>query len=262
LLAQCIDAAGCHKAGALLYRLNYWRKYNEDGWVARTNADWKREAHLTEKELRTAKNKLVRKGLILTRTGKLNGRVVFEMLPVPTGAMIPCPPGHPNHAPVGGVYIIQENMKDIIGGRPKQDATPEPGKISGKGKKAGEVLHAVGTKPKQEPSDNLWLTWRAAWLDTYGPPAVAWSGMEIGKARHLVNKVGDVLAASVVDAAVRHWPEMALHLKETTTAYKLPSYPDLGLVLKFAQSAVEFTRRTPKEEAPASNTGMQKLSDL
>lgn len=66
---------GSYNTAILFSQILYWsdRTSNADGWFYKSYKDWERELFLSEKEARTAAEKLVEMGLIETAVHKING---------------------------------------------------------------------------------------------------------------------------------------------------------------------------------------------
>jgi len=81
LIGTCIRIAGSVTAGVLLFRINGWSRggkggFKRDGqlWVTRSNPQWCHETGLTPKQLRTAFEQLVDKGIITRKHYPLEHR--------------------------------------------------------------------------------------------------------------------------------------------------------------------------------------------
>ncbi len=78
------DIAGCHHAAILLERVQYWtprtRVRRSDGaWIAKSRADLMRETGLTEKQVRTALEKLRNRDLIETSRHDFGGETILHL---------------------------------------------------------------------------------------------------------------------------------------------------------------------------------------
>lgn len=78
------DIAGCHHAAIILERIQYWtprtRVKRKDGaWIAKSRADLMRETGLTEKQVRTALERLKTRDLIETSRHDFGGETILHL---------------------------------------------------------------------------------------------------------------------------------------------------------------------------------------
>jgi hypothetical protein len=89
IIAMCIELAGTLPAGILAYRLLHWTKGGNAGierdgykWASLPNATWCADTGLTPKQLRSAFERLIAKGLIVRKHYPLEHRSLIRIVPL------------------------------------------------------------------------------------------------------------------------------------------------------------------------------------
>lgn len=117
LLARCNAAAGSVPAGNLLYRIWFWsdggkKGFERDGklWVTRSNPQWMFETGLTPKQLRTAFEQLIAKGIIERKHYPLENRSFIRIIIFNSPAANICTPPT---CPTGHLGSAQEALIEV-----------------------------------------------------------------------------------------------------------------------------------------------------
>ncbi len=135
-----------------------------------------------------------------------------------------------------------------------------------------ETLALAAAKKKEPIPADVKLTaskvydlWVEFHTDVYpGIYVEPWTQKVTGQISLMLEKVPQSECRPALEYAIRHWDAFALYAEETTSAFDLPSMPDILIVTRFAGAMINFWRSSLKSatEGDDSHSSGILLSDV
>lgn len=257
-LGECIRAAGSPAAGVVLYRLNNWTRYADDGWVVKPRGEWSEDTGLSPDQLTRAFRRLREAGLVEHRKVWRGTLLLGGWRPTEV-AESPLPKWQNRQVGGGGIAtsaLYRRIIVTNVGAQLPKEGLVEEG-FGFDGKAAPPRKKGSGKGPAL--SDGV-RAWRVAWNARYRGEAV--SGIaESGKWQRMWRAWLNELAAhdgadplQLIATTVGQWDAFTEEVARRH-ADRRPARPSFWYLREHTAVAVDMLRR---ESVPADDSKFKK----
>jgi len=259
-----IEAAGDVISGLLLSQLSYLQKNLGPGYQI-TKGDLSDQTGLTGKQLRRCLPVLSSRGLIeyksLSGRGNVTGlHVVVTCSNDPT--IKRCAERAPLCGPKG-MFKDAERAPDSLYKENKEESISMPSKKPSvlealDAKRSSSVAEALkkvhDARPKKpdvvKAVNQFWILWLRLHEENWpGYWVKPWTMDDKGKATHLIKTVPSDVLVQALENAIGNWGQFIGFVERETTAFNLPEKPDIGFLVKYAGSLVNFETEYDDEDS-------------
>lgn len=237
-------------------------------WIAGSYADWAEEIGCTRNAVKQAVATLERAKMIATSFHKQGSRPVTFVRSLDPSTIVQSNPQEPTglkntsysrekkgdkEKMVAAVASTGQDHSVPLEEESPFPPAPLPSKIEEtkegiemtKASNVADVLAGITGHTKKEvkpveakTSTELADVFRTAWADTQSGFLPAFGAKHLGQLNQIRLKVPQGTAGLVIDAVVRNWELFVATAKQEQAAFNTPTSPDLGFMLRFAQSMV------------------------
>ncbi len=277
-LAQCIIAAdGNVNAGVLLHQIQYRFTANDtltkrDGnkWIAQSRDNWLQETALTLSRYKNGVAVLAKLKLIEVRYWKFKKHHQWQMTFIRLHDEAIKNLSGEKIATDSGVQTTADNGVNPAtdsGGKPTDKKDKTTGE-NGKDKVLPSATNPVSSKEKKESEEDtlpLKKDIEKAWMkahETHRPKlkVTPFVGPDFNAADTLIKKLGQH-ALEIVDAAVANWNSFIGFAEKHGNLYKSGDIPDIHLLAKHANLALNWWCEGKKQPNTKSPAGKMKTMD-
>lgn len=252
-------------AAVLIAQIDYWLTKAAAGrsrfvvdrgskWVALSREKLKQETGLTDQQIRTALSKLRSSGVLRSERHLFQNKTIAHFQidyrrlinhsdsveKTTTGEGQIHTTGEGQKTPtIYKTKDLSKNKKDY-GSVKTEQFREEKDMGSVNDILAGKLMHKGETiKPEDavKPTQ-LAEVFRNAWAEMYPENFLpSFTAKHLGQLGQIKTKVPKGKVGEIIDHAVRNWEDVVSTAKAQQSAFNCPQLPDLGFIMKFAQSA-------------------------